>query len=112
MGYIYLIGEYEHGDLYKIGVTKHSNIEKRISELQTGNANEMYLKTSFQSKYPYKLEKMLHRRFNSSKVMNEWFALTNEDVKNFTQICEDFESTLDALENTTLYLNKKCDLFS
>ena len=112
MGYIYLIGEYENSNLYKIGVTKYSNIGKRINELQTGNSNEMYLKASFKSKYPYKLEKMLHRRFNSTRVMNEWFNLTDEDIKNFLSICEDFEITLDALENTTLYLNKKSDLFS
>ena len=60
MGYIYLIGELDSLNTYKIGVTKHKNIEKRIAELQTGNAKELYVRTYFQSKYPYKLEKMLH----------------------------------------------------
>lgn len=111
MSYIYLIGELDSLNTYKIGVTKHKNIEKRISELQTGNAKELYVRTYFKSKYPYKLEKMLHRNYHKSHIINEWFELTEEEVKNFIQTCENFESTLDMLENTTLTLNKKSDLF-
>lgn len=112
MGYIYLIGELDSLNTYKIGVTKHKNIEKRIAELQTGNAKELYVRTYFQSKYPYKLEKMLHRRFNPNHIINEWFELSEDDAKNFIQICEDLESTLDMLNNTTLSWQKKSDLFS
>ena len=45
MAFVYLIGELDSVDTYKIGVTKHKNVEKRIAELQTGNAKELYLRT-------------------------------------------------------------------
>lgn len=111
MGYIYLIGELDSLNTYKIGVTKHKNIEQRISELQTGNAKELYVRAYFESKYPYKLEKMLHRRFGTTHILNEWFELSEDDAKNFIPICKELEDILTALDNTTLSWQKKSDLF-
>lgn len=112
MGYIYLIGELDSLNTYKIGVTKHKNIEKRIAELQTGNAKELYVRTYFQSKYPYKLEKMLHRHYGHTHILNEWFTLTEDEAKNFIQTCEELEHVLEMLDDTTLAWQKKSDLFS
>ena len=110
MAFVYLIGELDSVDTYKIGVTKHKNVEKRIAELQTGNAKELYLRTYFESKYPYRLEKMLHRYYGQNNILNEWFTLSEEEAKQFIQTCEEFESTIDLLEDTTLSWVKKSDL--
>ena len=37
-GFVYLLCD---GEKFKIGMTKHKDIYKRIKELQTGNPNEI-----------------------------------------------------------------------
>lgn len=94
-GFVYLIHD-EERNLYKIGVTKNS-VEKRLKKLQTGNATELKIKDTHQTDYIYRIENMLHNHFNNKCVLNEWFELSNEDVNNFQQICNQFEETIKVL---------------
>ena len=46
MGYVYLIGEKDKPNIYKIGSTRAKNIITRLNQLQTGNSSELYIKES------------------------------------------------------------------
>ena len=67
MGYVYLIEDIDN-NRYKIGVTK--NLKRRLKNLQTGNSNQIKLIDSFETEYPFRLETMLHNRFNSFHYYN------------------------------------------
>ena len=98
MGFVYLIGDWEKDNVYKIGVTR-GRVEDRIKKLQTGNGGEIYLIKSFETTRPFVMEKMLHNKFNLKKKIGEWFELTPEDIKDFQSTCEDLQKTIDALED-------------
>ena len=103
MGFIYLIGELDNVNNFKIGVTKKKNIDERKKELQTGNSNELYINQFFETKYPYKLEKMLHRHFFKKKLLNEWFSLDEMDVQTFQDICTQYENIFDSLKDNPFF---------
>ena len=42
----------------------------------------------FETKYPFKLETMMHAYYRNKNVLNEWFDLSQEDIENFLCICE------------------------
>ena len=106
MGFVYLIGESENENKYKIGVTRNKDIIKRKKKLQTGNPNELIIKNYFESKHPFKLEKMLHRYFNDKKVINEWFNLNEEEINNFKNICSKYEDIIISLEDNPFFFKK------
>lgn len=93
-GFVYLLCDGEH---FKIGMTK-KNIHKRISELQTGNPNEIYIISFHETNYPYRVEQMLHIKYSTSNVKNEWFDLSLEQVINFKKNCDECEETLEVLK--------------
>ena len=103
MAFIYLISNIDNDNICKIGVTKYKNIDKRKKELQTGSSNELYIRNYFETKYPYKLEKMLHRHFNDKNLLNEWFDLTNEDINNFINTCDKYENILLSLKDNPFF---------
>ena len=70
MGYVYLI-EDSTNDVYKIGVTR-SNSKRRLQKLQTGNSTPLQIKYLFETEYPFRLESMLHNKYQQYKVLNEW----------------------------------------
>ena len=98
-GYVYLIFD---GELYKIGVTRGS-IDKRIKKLQTGNPYNIILIDSYQTNFPFQIEKMLHARFVNEKVNNEWFNLSLEDVNNFQKECEKCSGIISALKDNPFF---------
>lgn len=49
MGFVYLIGEMNNNGRYKIGSTRAKKVEKRLKQLQTGNASELYIKEAFET---------------------------------------------------------------
>lgn len=100
-GYIYLICD-PSTDLFKIGLTTGS-IENRLKKLQTGNGTEMHVVTYHQTKYPYKVEKMLHNRFFSKKELNEWFKLDSDDIKNFNDACNEIEVIISSLSDNPFF---------
>jgi len=101
-GFVYLIGEMDNKDTYKIGMTK-KNIENRIKELQTGSSNELYIRSYFKTSYPYKLEKMLHRYFSHNNKINEWFTLSESQASDFLQVCEKYENILKSLQDNPFF---------
>lgn len=101
MGYVYLIYD-QSNDLYKIGVTKEDP-SKRMHKLQTGNPTQLCIKTIFKHEYPFRLETMLHNKFKSKQVLNEWFKLSDDDVINFISICEEMKSRINALSDNPFF---------
>jgi hypothetical protein len=88
-GYIYLINEYgSEPERFKIGITK-GDINKRVKQLQTGSSNELLLINSYQSPHYLKIEKLLHRKYNSYSTDGgtEWFQLPIDEVFNFISEC-------------------------
>ena len=92
MGYVYLIQDINN-DTYKIGVTK-GDPKTRLKKLQTGNSTELILRHVFETKYPFRLETMLHNRYSYLKEMNEWYALPFDDVKNWGDICNEMNNII------------------
>ncbi len=84
-------------DTFKIGVTKR-DVNSRLKEIQTGNPGEVFVMETYESEYPYKLEKMLHRHFFSKRTLNEWFSLDVDDVLGFLDTCEKYDKIINGLE--------------
>ena len=103
MGYVYLIGEEDVPNHYKIGSTRQKDVEKRLHQLQTGNSSPLYLRSYFETSTPFKLEKMLHNRFKTNGVINEWFELNKDDVEDFKGICEHLQGIIDSLKDNPFY---------
>jgi hypothetical protein len=105
MGTVYLVGDWEKENFYKIGVTR-GDIDKRIKKLQTGNGGEIYLVSKYETEHPFLMEKMLHLRFNNERVMNEWFMLDSNDVIHFVDNYRDIEETIEALKDNYFFKKK------
>ncbi len=106
MKYIYLIKtELEGEEFYKIGVSKAP--ELRLKELQTGNALDLKLIKTYQTKFGSLLEKSLHRTFSIVNKRGEWFSLNNEQVENFIEICEKINNNLSIVYEYDKSLIKK-----
>jgi hypothetical protein len=89
MGFVYLIGETDNNGRYKIGSTRAKKVDKRLKQLQTGNSSELYIKETFETEHPFKLEKMLHNHFENKRLSGEWFELSEADTGAFSGICEE-----------------------
>ena len=103
MGYVYLIGEENEENKYKIGSTKCKDINKRLKQLQTGNSNPLFIKTYFETSRPFRLESMLHNKFRQYNVIGEWFELNDEDVKKFKEECERYQNIIDILKENPYF---------
>ena len=103
MGYVYLIGELDNPGNYKIGSTRAKNINTRLKHLQTGNSSELYIKESFETDYPFKLEKMLHNHFKDKNLIGEWFELSKADTEAFKGICEEKTIVIESLKDNPFY---------
>ena len=107
MGYVYLIGEMDNKGRYKIGSTKAKDVNKRLKQLQTGNSSELFIKESYETEHPFKLEKMLHNHFKSSNLIGEWFELSKSDTEAFKRVCEEKEKIISSLKNNPFYFNAR-----
>jgi hypothetical protein len=101
-GFVYLICD-PQTDRFKIGVTK-GTIDKRILELQTGNSNELHLTNCHETKYPFRMEKMLHAKYGQYRINGEWFNLPSEAVLKFNDTCDEIESTIDILKDNPFFI--------
>lgn len=90
MGYVYLLGDSGKDSSFKIGVTRGS-IEKRIKKLQTGNDSDIFLVAYYETKNPFYVEKMMHLKYFSKQILNEWYNLNSEDVASFQKSCREIE---------------------
>ena len=107
MGYVYLIGEMDNKGRYKIGSTKAKDVNKRLKQLQTGNSSELFIKESYETEHPFKLEKMLHNHFKSSNLIGEWFELSESDTEAFKKVCEEKEKIISSLKDNPFYFNTR-----
>lgn len=107
MGYVYLIGEMNNKGRYKIGSTKAKDVNKRLKQLQTGNSSELFIKESYETEHPFKLEKMLHNHFKSSNLIGEWFELSESDTEAFRKVCEKKEKIISSLKDNPFYFNAR-----
>lgn len=103
MGYVYLIEDFNN-NIYKIGVTK--DLKKRLRNLQTGNSNQISIKYTYETEYPFRIEQMLHNKFKEYKELNEWYNLPKEIVNNFYGYCDQFSDIIDNLKDNP-YFRKK-----
>lgn len=101
-GYVYLLADNLKEGIYKIGVTR-GTIENRIKKLQTGNAGELYMCRHYQTSIPFFIEKHLHLQFNSKKIKNEWFELSDDDVLDFNNRCAEIEKMYEALKDNYFF---------
>lgn len=88
---------------YKIGFTTKSPNERLVA-LQTGNSEKLILVKQFATKHSFRLENYLHRKFQSKKVLGEWFDLTEDDVKVFEEVCKVGESNFDCIMSENTYI--------
>ena len=99
MAYVYLIGEKNNPNLFKIGSTRKKNIIERLKQLQTGNPEELYIKEYFETSKPFLLENMLHRHYFKDNAFNEWFELNEEKVNGFNNACKKYQSIIESIKN-------------
>ena len=85
--------------LYKIGVSENS--KKRVKKLQTGCPYELEILYVFKSKFPFKVEKMLHNKHASRKrnidndiLKGEWFNLETNQILKFLKDCQEAEDKI------------------
>lgn len=102
--YVYILRVSSDG-IYKIGVSK--NVEKRVKQLQTGNPEPIEIVKTFLSEYPYKVESVMHRRFNRNHVQGECYYLSEQDIETFEEsckVCETNFSIMDDMQNHRYWL--------
>ena len=102
-GYVYLIGNWDTPNVYKIGVTR-GGIKKRIKELQTGNPGEMWTVKYHETDYPFFLEKQLHFRLRDGHIQGEWFELKPIDVTCFETICDSIEEMINGMKDNPFFM--------
>lgn len=107
MAFVYLIGSYNDDNYWKIGVTTKKHIDERLKELQTGNAEHLFLKDYFETSKPFLIEKMMHNRYAHKNVLNEWFELDKDDVRDFKKTCQFYQDTIDALKDNDVFNKRK-----
>ena len=107
MGHVYLIGETNNPGRYKIGSTRAKDVNTRLKQLQTGNSSELYIKESFETEHPFKLEKMLHNHFKYKNLSGEWFGLSEDDIEAFRGICEEKMKVIESLKENPFYFNAR-----
>lgn len=94
MSYVYLIKNTEDS-YYKIGVSNNPN--KRIKELNTGNSSILELVTVYETDIPYKIEKILHKRYSYLRKHNEWFDFSIIEETDFIKNCKNIENGIKIL---------------
>jgi hypothetical protein len=100
MGHVYLLVEIDKdgNERYKIGITKNDP-EKRVKQLQTGNSGVVRLLQTYESANYKKVEQWLHGRYKwkQTEAKNEWFNLTDDEIKSFLDECKKADTTIQFL---------------
>ena len=102
-GYVYLICD-PGTDKFKIGVTT-GPIENRIKKLQTGNPTELFISAYHKTDYPFRIETMLHNKYKSFNVLNEWFDLPPSEIFGFNKTCNEMETIISTLKENPFFTN-------
>ena len=110
MAFVYLIKEESNdSSKYKIGMTSEKDANKRLKKLQTGNPNKLSFECLFETKFPYKLEMIMHNYYEGKNIINEWYELENEDIEKFLPLCEMANENIKKLQENHFF-NKKSRL--
>jgi hypothetical protein len=83
MSYVYLI---QSDRYFKIGIA--NDVESRLSQLQTGNPNELVIESCYEFPNAQAVETVLHQKFSSVRKLGEWFLLSNTGLQEFDTLCE------------------------
>ena len=75
--YVYII---KCEDNYKIGITKHDDIKKRIDNMQCGNPYILTLHKMYYSDDMFKSENKLHKYFKKKLIRWERYKLDFDDL--------------------------------
>jgi hypothetical protein len=76
--WIYFIKEHRSDDRIKIGRT--GCLKQRLSSLQTGNSDKLYIVAYIKSEDTRALEDLFHNHFNEYRLNGEWFNITLDTV--------------------------------
>jgi hypothetical protein len=95
MGKVYLLANSEWSQ-FKIGIST-KDIDNRLKSLKTGNGSEISLVKSFDTIHHRKVEKWMHNKYNSKRLVGEWFALNDDDIINFISDCQKAHETFQYL---------------
>ena len=79
-GYVYFI-KVKGKDLFKIGITKQSNVVNRVANIQSSCPYLIELHSYYSSEDCEKEEVELHDRFKDKRTHGEWFNLTLNEVE-------------------------------
>lgn len=79
-------------------------VQDRIKKLQTGNSAELHMVNYIETEYPFRLETMLHNKFKSKCVHGEWYSLTNDDIKNFQETCNQFIELIETMKQNPFFM--------
>ena len=108
---VYLISSETNGKMvYKIGHTKRA-VEKRLSEFRTGNSAVLEIVDVFNSKWGTKIEAHLHRHFRIKRVGGEWFDLEEQDLLEFSRLCQQVHDNFNIIEESNTYYIDRDDRF-
>lgn len=86
MGKVYLLANDEWSQ-FKIGIST-KDIDSRLKSLKTGNGSKITLIKSFDTIHHRKVEKWMHNKHYSKRLVGEWFALNDNDITNFVSDCQ------------------------
>ena len=93
--YLLMVVDKNNIENFKIGVSYSP--KKRCKSLQTGNGSEIIIVNTFETKFSNKVEKWLHRKYNSKRLVGVWFALNDNDITNFISDCQKAHDTFQCL---------------
>lgn len=105
---VYLIHQ-TNSNLYKVGVSKH--VRKRLKENQTGNGNTLKIISSVPSEIAYKVETLIHKRWQNKRQVGEWFELTEGDVNGFENLCREIEMVINYLQDNNTWVQSVKNFF-
>jgi len=100
---VYLISAGRDEKRYKIGYTKRT-VWDRLKEIKTSNSDNLEILDVFESKYGTKIERVLHRKYSSRKIENEWFRLTENEASQFKKDCQMIHDNFILLESQNTYI--------
>lgn len=103
---LYLIEESD-GDCVKIGIS--DNPKARLSELQTGNPNNLLLRQTWEIKHdkPMFVEKQVHGTLKKFRVRGEWFTKDPDHETQIDQVMSRYSR--DRMTETEKFFEELCD---
>lgn len=101
-GYVYLLAEMGDNLRYKIGITKNE-VEKRVSQLSTGNSDSIMIIHKYKSENYKRIERMLHLIYHKDRKHLEWFNMTDEQVSTFLHNAKKADENISFLKEHNVF---------